>query len=405
MQRCLLQGAQAAAGVALVMLTGAALAQSGAQLGVPSGAPSGASVPPRDAVVETRLLPRAVKASVQRLAAAQASPAPASALPLSASLATVHRLLDEGRASGDPRTLGYAESVLARWPAQDASAPLEVLVLRAAMEQRRHRFGEATTLLDRVLARDPAHAQARLTRASIAQVRGSYAEAAADCAALTKQHAQIAAICTALNDAMTGREAQSAVALEAAAARTQGAVRAWALGARAQVAEQRGEPTVAAAAYRAALSVDDDLGTRLAYADLLIAQRDWSQAADLLKDAPPADGVLLRRWQVARARGTAEAPALQAQLEARFIEAQARGDLLHAREAAQFALDLGDPSRALQLAQLNWRSQREAADLLLLARAARASADAAALRDLRDWVARTGFRDQRLAAVLQGAPA
>jgi hypothetical protein len=73
---------------------------------------------------------------------------------------------------------------------------------------------------------------------------------------------------------------------------------------------------------------------------------------------------------------------------------------LHLREAVLFALERNDRNEtamALRLAQQNWAQQREPADALLLARAARAAGDAAALRDLREWIRRTGLDDRRIA--------
>ena len=53
-----------------------------------------------------------------------------------------------------------------------------------------------------------------------------------------------------------------------------------------------------------------------------------------------------------------------------------------------FSLD-DDPARALQLARDNWNVQREPADLRILAEAAAATKDAAALQLVRDWLAET----------------
>jgi len=367
---------------ALAILTSAALAQE---------------TPSRDTVVETQLLPRTVKASVQRLATANAT-----SLSATERFASARRMIEAGRASGDPRTLGYAESLLAPWPADDPRAPLEALVLRSTIEQSRHRFDAARLLLDRVIARAPDHGQALLTRATIAQVRGEYAAATQDCLRLRPLAADVAAICGALSDALTGHNERARAALRSAAARTQGAVRAWALAALAQVHEQRGERRDAAAAYRASLAADDDLTTQLAFADLLIEQRAWRDARALLASAPPADGVLLRRWLVERALG-GDAQSIAAQLQSRIDEAIARGELLHARDAAVFALERGDAATALRLARENWAAQREPADLRVLARAARATNDRAAIDEVRAWMRHTGLDDARLRADLLGA--
>jgi tetratricopeptide (TPR) repeat protein len=343
-------------GIALAALSaGAALAQV---------------APTRDTVVETQLLPRAVKASVRQLAAG----APSASRDR---FADVRRLIEAGRASGDPRTLGYAESLLVSWSADDPNPPTEALVLRATIEQSRHRFDAARTLLDRAIARAPGHGQALLTRATIAQVRGDHAAALSDCLRLRPLNADVAAVCAALTDAATGHNERAIGTLTIAVDRTQGAVRAWALGALAQVHEQRGAHSEAVAAYRASLAAGDDLTTRVALADL-------------------------RRWQIARATGGGAAE-LEAQLQARFAEASARGELLHAREAAVFALERGEFAAALRLARENWQAQREAADLVVLARAARAARDAAGLDEVRQWLRRTRLDDVRLRRALGGA--
>jgi tetratricopeptide (TPR) repeat protein len=370
----------------------------GMALAICAGAGAAPVAPSRDTVVETQLLPRAVKASVQRLAAIDTAPRSAAE-----SVAAARRLIDAGRASGDPRTLGYAEAVLAPWPTDDAATPLEVMVLRATIEQSRHRFDAATALLDHVIARapegGPTQVQALLTRASIAQVRGELQAAAADCQRLRPLHADVAAVCGAMNDALTGHNRRAVDTLRGAIARTEGAVRAWALGVLAQVHEQLGEAEAAAHSYRAALASGDDLVTRLAYVDLLIGRRAHAEARSLLADAAPADGVVLRRWQIERSDD------LESQLQARFGEAEARGDLLHARDMALFALERGDATRALRLARANWRVQREPADLLVLARAARAAVDGAALAEVRAWLRDTGLADARVHAILGGGGA
>jgi hypothetical protein len=376
-------------GAALVLVTSAAFAQvTFAQV-----------TPARDTIVATQLLPRSVKASLRKQANDALTPAQR--------LAQAQRMIEAGRASGDPRTLGYAEALLAPWPADSADAPLQALVLRATIEGSRHRFEAARQLLDRVLAREPAHAQALLTRATIGQVTGDYAAARADCMALRAFSADVAAICNAGVDALTGHNERALGMLAIAIERTSKdqnnrGLHGWALALQAQLFEARGEARAADTAYRAALASADDLVTRLAYVDLLLARQQIAAAAELLQDAPETDGVLLRQWLIARAQGSDAAGSLAERLQARIAAATARGALVHAREAALFALERGDAAEALQRAQENWRAQREPADLWLLARAARAAGDGAALEQARAWTQRTGLVDARIARALQG---
>src|SRR5450432_1598210 len=50
--------------------------------------------------------------------------------------------IEQSRASGDLRYLGYAEAVLAPWVAKPAPAPA-ALVLQATLQQSRHEFNAA----------------------------------------------------------------------------------------------------------------------------------------------------------------------------------------------------------------------------------------------------------------------
>jgi hypothetical protein len=74
------------------------------------------------------------------------------------------------------------------------------------------------------------------------------------------------------------------------------------------------------------------------------------------------------------------------ELADRFDAARRRGDSLHKREEARYLLTIeSDAVRALRLTRENWQVQREAADLRILAEAARAAGDAATLREVADW--------------------
>jgi len=353
--------------------------------------------PARDAVVETQLLPPSVKASLRALAAA---PAAAAAAADPRRLAQARQLIEAGRATGDPRTLGYAAAMLAPWPPSRDDAPADALVLHATIMQSRHDFTGAKALLDRVIARDPRHAQALLTRATIAQVQGDHASVRRDCNAVRPASPDAAAVCLAAADAATGADDAALASLAAVTARPT-PLRGWALSIAGDIRLQRSEPAAAAALYQAALREGEDLLTRVALADARLAQGNTAAALAVLDEAPATDAVLLRRWLALRAGAPAPAAdAVRAELAARSAAASARGDRPHAREAAWFALEDGRAAEALALALENWRAQREATDLWLLARSARAAGDAAALAEARAWQQRTRLNDVRLRAAL-----
>ncbi|MBN8479572.1 MAG: hypothetical protein J0L91_11470, partial [Burkholderiales bacterium] len=88
----------------------------------------------------------------------------------------------------------------------------------------------------------------------------------------------------------------------------------------------------------------------------------------------------------------------RAELAARVDAARRRGDAVHRREEARYALTVeGDASRAVALARANFAVQKEPADLRLLVDAASAAGDASALALARAWIDRTGLVDVRSA--------
>ena len=88
-----------------------------------------------------------------------------------------------GRVTGESRYAGYAQAALAPWWSLER-APQEVLVLRAALRQRMHKFDLALADLATVLNINPRNVEARLMLATVKQVQGAYDEAREECRAL-----------------------------------------------------------------------------------------------------------------------------------------------------------------------------------------------------------------------------
>ena len=177
--------------------------------------------------------------------------------------------------------------------------------------------------------------------------------------------------------------------------------RAWGESLLGEFAHRRDDPG-AEASFRAALAADPgDLYTLGAYADWLL---DRGRAADVLpltgRDAR-VDALLLRTALAQQALGRPEAAASIATLRARFAASRLRGDTVHRREEARFALHLDrNPAEALKLARENWAVQREPADLRILAEAAAATGDATAKNVVREWLAQTRLEYPKVAALV-----
>jgi tetratricopeptide (TPR) repeat protein len=309
-----------------------------------------------------------------------------------------------GRSRGDPRYDGYAEAALAPWW-HLAEPPIPVLVLRATLLQRRHDFEASLADLDRVLARQPSHPQAWLGKATILALRGESDGALAACGQLGgRLDPLIEAGCVA-SVARNASGAAAAYDMLAARVRESEAsdprITVWTQALLGELATQLDDPSMAEKHFLAALSADrDDPYLLGAYADLLL-NRDRPEAArELLEDWEAIDPLLLR---LAIAEDRIGHPARDrhvAMLAERFEAARRRGDAVHRREEARFALALlNQPERALGLALANAAVQREPADLRLVLEAALAAGRLEAAKPVLQWLERRGLVDPQIHAL------
>lgn len=83
------------------------------------------------------------------------------------------RYLDHARKEGDPRYAGRALAALQAWPVAD-TAPDEIVLLLATLQQFLHDFDTVATNLERLVKRQPRNAQAWLTLATVQRVQGRF---------------------------------------------------------------------------------------------------------------------------------------------------------------------------------------------------------------------------------------
>lgn len=311
------------------------------------------------------------------------------------------RYAELGRVTGDPRYSGYAQAALLPWW-NEPEPPAEVLLLRATLRQRVHDFDSALADLSLLLERNPRNGQARLTRATILQVRGDHAAAGAECATLRRLADELVwAACAYGVAGASGQLGESHDALKATLDR-QGQVRpeirAWVLSLLAEMAARAGRDPAAEAQFREALAIDPaDQYLLGAYADFLLDRGRGKEVLPLLRGHLGPDALLLRYTLALKASGSPDLGTYVEQLRARFEASRLRGDRAHAREEARFALQLsGNTADALRLAQENWAVQKEPADVRLLFETALAADDATTLAIARDWLARTGMQDVQI---------
>lgn len=321
--------------------------------------------------------------------------------------------ISRARALSDPRYLGRAQATLARWWA-DPAPPADVLLVRATIEQALHAFPAARADLDRLIALRPDDAQAQLTRAVVATVTGDYAAARASCDAVAaRAPGVVAAACRAPLDALAGDAAGAYKRLAdalAAAGPVAPAIRAWATTGLAELALVRGDRDAAIEQLRRVLAIDRGDSYALGLlADVYLDRDEPAAASALLVGREAIDGLLLRRAIAEHRMHGPEARALADQMRERIAAAAVRGDRIHLREEARFALAVdGDAARAAALAADNWAVQHELADARLVVATAVAAHEPARAVPVRRWAAATGVRDAELdrlfALVASGVP-
>lgn len=309
---------------------------------------------------------------------------------------------DLAMARGDPRYVGYAEAVLARF-GEALSSPM--LLVRGQLRQYRHDFGAALQDFDDALTQEPDLAGAHAWRAAIFLVQADYSAARSECQGLQRLgRSTLHGGCLGMVQAYSGQLQAAEATLRAAldGAQSDGN-RLWLQTRLGEVAAWRGQPAVAERHFRAALSLDRDDGYLLAaWSDFLLDAGRAAEVVDLLNGWEASDGLLLR---LAEAQTLLKRPAASRLIQAmgdRFVAAKLRGDTTHRAEEARFELRLRrNPAQALRLAAANYQVQREPRDASVLLEAAAAAGDRTAAKPVRDWLQSSGFEDERLRTLAQ----
>lgn len=296
---------------------------------------------------------------------------------LSAAVRLARLELQEGRAHGDPRRLGYAQAALAPWWRQ-ATPPDEVLLLRATLEQSLHAFPEALADLELLLQRDPSNAQAWITRAVVLAVRGEYAQSEESCRPLgALAGILVETVCMTNAQSQHGKAREAFERLELTLRQQSEElpveVSTWALSTLADAAARSGNERGVESNLQRALALDPkDPFLLAAYADHLLDAHRPEEVLKLLRDEKQNDGLLLRRVLAEKALGASNDDADE--LRARYAASHLRGDSLHRREEARFVLSVEkEPARALALARANWEVQKEFWDARILLESALAA--------------------------------
>lgn len=341
-----------------------------------------------ESTVVARLQPDQVQLSLALIDAMRASRAEPDNAVLARDAARI--MIDEGREQGDSRIVGAAGGILRPFI---ASGDTETLYLAAVARQYQHDFDGALTLLDRAIAADPSGINIRLTRATIYTVQGRLDDALADCRSLSNLRPDVGFLCQSTALILTDQAPVVATRLADILAQPDllpDSLRTWAIGLQGEIAALQGDDRASLTYFNSLIAADPSvIRERLLAADGWMRLGEPQAAIDVLADAPPVDGVLLRRVLALRELGnTADSDRLEAELARRVTQNLDLGLTSHAREdGLYFLLIANDPAAALERAQVNWALQHEVEDARLLIDAAIAAGQPDAAAPVAEWIA------------------
>ncbi len=316
--------------------------------------------------------------------------------------------VSRARTESDPRFFGQAQSALGAWWAQ-AEPPVSVLMLRATIRQSTHDFTNARRDLDQAVKREPGNAQAWLTIATVLQVTGDLKGAAESCRKVAPLAPPLIGVtCMAGIDAAEGRAGQAYDALNAAmvqsaaSGRDSVGVRTWTLTLQAEIAERLNRVADAERLYRASLALDPtDAYAVAAYSDFLLDAGRPNEVLTLIPASTRADVLLLRRAIAAKLAASPDAAEVARDLGERFAASKARGDRVHLREEARYALAIKfEPKEALELARQNWQVQKEPLDARIALETAIAARQPKAVADVLHFLEITRLQGEKLAQLV-----
>lgn len=325
---------------------------------------------------------------------------------LSVAIRLANHYLKLGHTEADPRFDGYARAALLPWW-EKPTPPTEVLLIRAMLEQRGHQFDEALEDLKQVLLAQPYHPQAWLTQAVIHQVRGRYSEARQSCWPLLRLvNSLVSTSCVANISSINGQAQNSYDTLRQSYEQnpsTTSEEQLWALTILAETAARLGNHAQAEQHFQQALVLDrKDTYLLGAYSDFLLDQKRAPDVQSLLQENIRPDGLLLRLTLAAQRLQSSQFKNYFDMLSARFADSRLRGDARHLREEARFTLHLlGQPQKALQIAQENWNVQREPLDARIFLEAALLSGNTSAAQQVLDWLKAVKLEDQQIIRLME----
>jgi hypothetical protein len=314
------------------------------------------------------------------------------------------KYIQRARSEADPRYNGRAQAVLAPWWNLE-TPPEPALILRATLKQNKHDFRGALLDLDLAAKLDPRDPQIWVTRSVVQSVLGNLTEAKRSCLPLFQTSTELVAVtCVANAASLNGQAAKAFQTLEQVLRdnpQASDSEKSWALGTLVETAVRLRRPDTEARFQTALRQDPSDTYLTASYVDYLRENGQAAKALPYLQNTR-ADALLLRRVLVEKSLKTKNYNSFLEQMRSRIAASHARGDTVHRREEAIFALHaIQNPDQALTLAKINWTTQHEPSDAKILLESAIATQQLSAAKPVLEWFEQTKLEDAQIASLVK----
>jgi tetratricopeptide (TPR) repeat protein len=302
----------------------------------------------------------------------------------------------------NPEYYKKAKSILKPWwNKKYISTPMRLI--RATLFQHVHKYQQASDDLQKVIKETPLDAQAWLTLSAIQIIQGNYQEAKESCKTLGIAASNwFSFLCYSQIYSFTGKAEQSLniqqnLLQQLDAESTE--LRLWILSLMAETAMRLGDDAQAELNFKAVLKLKpNDHYVLRTYSDFLLRKKAYTKVLELLNDQTENNSLLVRQAIAAKFFNmTTQEKQWVDILDMRFTKASSTQDHTHDRDESLFRLAIyGDTKKALELAQNNWKHQKEPDDALMLLRAAYDNKSPDVAKVVIDWINECKLQDIRL---------
>jgi len=309
------------------------------------------------------------------------------------------KLMTQARRASDEKYYIKASKLLTKVdkPTQQAT------IFKAEIQQYFHQFDAALETLSKVKG----HSGADLLRASIYFTQGKFKQAHTQCKELFgRTDNLLALICTSHANSLQGELERATNVLEASMRHVPSnskSITSWAYVTLAEMSERMAKYEKAKLYYAKALEINrKDMPTRIAYADILLYEKNYPEVIRLTEKYKNNDLLALRYVRALKLSGQHENSKVYSELSQRIENYTEKTRHLHFDLLAEYNLYFKhDTQAALQWAKRHWQQQKTPRDARLLAFVSAQAGDTDAAKLVSDWMKKYSLEDKRLMTLLE----